>query len=71
MLDESGLSFALNWYMEGLMERSGIAITLEIAEGFERLPSDIELAIFSAGAGISNKYSPPLRQQDSYHPGSS
>jgi PAS domain S-box-containing protein len=46
LLDESGLSFALNWYVEGLMARSGIAITLEIAKNVGRLPSDMELAIF-------------------------
>jgi signal transduction histidine kinase len=46
LLDECGLSSALNWYVQGVAERSGIAITLNIAEDFGRLPSDMELAIF-------------------------
>ena len=46
LLDESGLASALNWYVEGLAERSHVAITLEVADNVERLPSDMELAIF-------------------------
>jgi PAS domain S-box-containing protein len=46
LLDERGLASALNWYIDGLAERSHIAITLHIAENVGRLPSDIELAIF-------------------------
>ncbi|MGC1650902.1 MAG: PAS domain S-box protein [Candidatus Sulfotelmatobacter sp.] len=46
LLDELGLTSALNWYVEGLAQRSGIAIKLEIAANVGRLPSDMELAIF-------------------------
>jgi PAS domain S-box-containing protein len=46
LLDETGLSQAINWYMQGLMERSGLEIELDIAENFGRLPADLELAIF-------------------------
>ncbi len=46
LLDESGLSSALNWYVEGLTERSGIAVTVEVSANVGRLPSDMELAIF-------------------------
>jgi PAS domain S-box-containing protein len=46
LLDESGLSSALSWYVQGLAERSGITITLDTTESFARLPSDMELAIF-------------------------
>jgi PAS domain S-box-containing protein len=46
LLDVSGLSSALNWYLEGLTERSGIDVTLDVAEGIGRLPADMELAIF-------------------------
>ena len=46
LLDETGLSSALRLYLEGLNERSEIAITLDVAEDFGRLPNDIELAIF-------------------------
>jgi PAS domain S-box-containing protein len=46
LLDESGLVSALNWYVEGLAERSHVAITLDVAPNIGRLPSDMELAIF-------------------------
>src|SRR6202167_611853 len=46
LLDESGLASALNWYVEGLADRSDIAITLEVADDVGKLPSDMELAIF-------------------------
>ena len=46
LLDESGLASALNWYVEGLAERSDVAITLDVADDVGRLPSDMELAIF-------------------------
>ena len=46
LLDECGLASALNWYVEGLARRSGIAITLDVADTVGRLPSDMELAIF-------------------------
>jgi signal transduction histidine kinase len=46
MLDESGLSSALRWYVQGLAERSGLDIDLEIAEHFERLAPEMELVIF-------------------------
>ncbi len=46
LLDENGLSEAIRWYMQGLMERSGLSIELSISENFGRLPSDMELAVF-------------------------
>lgn len=46
LLDECGLASALNMYIEGLAERSHIAITLDVAPNVGRLPSDMELAIF-------------------------
>jgi PAS domain S-box-containing protein len=46
LLDESGLSSALQWYVQGLAERSGLNIDLKIPENFERLPGDVELVIF-------------------------
>jgi PAS domain S-box-containing protein len=46
LLDEIGLSSALNWYVQGLVERSGLRITLDIPEDFGRLPRAMELAIF-------------------------
>jgi two-component system, NarL family, sensor kinase len=46
MLDESGLSPALHWYVQGLAERSGLSIELSIPEHFERLAHEMELVIF-------------------------
>jgi PAS domain S-box-containing protein len=46
LLDESGLDSALSWYTHGLMERSGLEITLSIEEDFGRLPRDMELMVF-------------------------
>ena len=46
LLDESGLFSALQWYVQGLSERSGLEITLDISEEFGRLPRDLEIAIF-------------------------
>jgi PAS domain S-box-containing protein len=46
MLDESGLGYALRWYVQGLTERSGLDIDLKIPEDFERLSPEMELVIF-------------------------
>jgi PAS domain S-box-containing protein len=46
LLEESGLAAAVKWYVQGLAERSGIEITFEIAEGFERFDPELELIIF-------------------------
>jgi PAS domain S-box-containing protein len=46
MLDESGLSYALHWYVQGLAERSELNIELTIPENFERLSPELELVIF-------------------------
>ena len=46
MLDQSGLSSALRWYAEGLAERSGLSIELNIPDELERLAPEMELAIF-------------------------
>jgi PAS domain S-box-containing protein len=46
MLDESGLSYALAWYVRGLAERSGLGIELDIPENFGRLSAEMELVIF-------------------------
>ena len=46
MLDESGLSSALRWYIDGLAERSALSIELNIPDNLERLAPEVELAIF-------------------------
>ena len=46
MLDENGLSSAIRWYVDGLVERSGLSIALNIPNDLERLAPEVELAIF-------------------------
>jgi signal transduction histidine kinase/DNA-binding NarL/FixJ family response regulator len=46
LLDDSGISAALQWYVQGLAERSNLRIRLSIAEDFGRLPQDVELGMF-------------------------
>lgn len=47
LLDETGLRAALHWYVEGLVKRSNIQISLEITpQIFPRMAADIETAIF-------------------------
>ena len=47
LLDEVGLVSALRWFLEGLSERSGIAVRLEVdPPDLARLKSEVETAIF-------------------------
>ena len=46
LLDEIGLLSALRWLADGLRQRSGIQIELELPDSLERLPPQHELAIF-------------------------
>jgi len=47
LLDEVGLVSALRWFLEGLSERSGIKVSLEVdPPNMERLLSELETAIF-------------------------
>lgn len=46
LLDDAGLSSALNWYVQGVAERSGIAINLSVSNDVGRLPAEMELAVF-------------------------
>jgi len=46
LLDEIGLAAALNWYVQGVMERSKIDINLSISEDMGRLPPELELILF-------------------------
>jgi signal transduction histidine kinase len=45
-LDEAGFSAAGKWYAEEFAKRSGVQIKLEIPEPAERLPREIEIALF-------------------------
>jgi signal transduction histidine kinase len=46
LLDEAGLDAALRHYAEGFSQRSGLHIDLDVDADFERLPDDVELALF-------------------------
>ena len=46
MLDESGISSALSWYVQGLTERSSLEVNLKVSDNFGRLPPDMELLLF-------------------------
>ena len=46
LLDEAGLASALRWYVEGLTTRSEMRVDLEVPDDFDRLPRDLETAIF-------------------------
>jgi PAS domain S-box-containing protein len=46
MLEELGLRSAIPWYLEGFAKRSGIKTTFEISPDFDRIPRDLELALF-------------------------
>src|SRR5215470_2667750 len=47
LLDETGLRAALDWFIEGLAQRSGIQIAMQVRPDiFPRLAADVETAIF-------------------------
>jgi signal transduction histidine kinase len=46
LLDEVGFPCATEWYVDGFAKRSGIAVTLDVANLDERLPMTIETALF-------------------------
>ncbi|HKS65750.1 MAG TPA: CHASE3 domain-containing protein [Candidatus Acidoferrales bacterium] len=46
LLDEFGFASAAKWYVDGFVKRSKIDVKLEIAPDFERLPEEVELALF-------------------------
>jgi signal transduction histidine kinase len=46
LLDEAGLPSALRWYAEGFAARSGIEVDVQVSPGFDRLPQEMETALF-------------------------
>jgi signal transduction histidine kinase len=46
LLDEVGLLSALRWYGEGFSARSGVEVELDLPHTFERLPQEVETALF-------------------------
>jgi PAS domain S-box-containing protein len=46
LLDEVGLLSALHWFVEGFSKRSGIQINVDVPSKYNRLPQEIEVALF-------------------------
>jgi PAS domain S-box-containing protein len=46
MLEELGLKSAIPWYLDGFTKRSGIKTAFEVSPEFDRIPGDLELALF-------------------------
>ena len=46
MLEELGLKSAIPWYLDGFTKQSGIETTFEVSPEFDRIPGDLELALF-------------------------
>jgi PAS domain S-box-containing protein len=46
MLDEMGLASAIGWYIDGLSQRSGLSVEVNISDNLGRLAPGTELAIF-------------------------
>jgi two-component system NarL family sensor kinase len=46
MLEDIGLEGAVRWYAEGFAKRSGLEMELKVEDSEERLPRELELAVF-------------------------
>lgn len=46
LLDECGLNTAIHWYVDGINQRNGLHVDVEIPKDLRRLSQDAELAIF-------------------------
>ncbi len=46
LLEEIGLQAALHWYTEGLQQRGGLEVQLEIPDDFQRPSREMEITIF-------------------------
>jgi PAS domain S-box-containing protein len=46
MLDETGLASAVRWYVAGFAKRSGLAVRIDVPDGIQRFPHEVEIAVF-------------------------
>lgn len=46
LLDEVGLPFAIQWFIDGFIERTGIVLELNVQAPFPRVDRDIETSLF-------------------------
>jgi len=57
MLDELGLATALQMFVDGFVQRTGIQVRLQLPDGLGRLGPDVELALFRiAQESLANAY---------------
>ncbi len=57
LLDEVGLVFAIRWFVEGFVTRTGIRVTLNLPEDFPRLAPELETSLFRiVQEGLTNIY---------------
>ncbi|HTP40744.1 MAG TPA: sensor histidine kinase [Steroidobacteraceae bacterium] len=57
LLEELGLATALEWLADGFRERSQIALSIAVPAQMDRLPDEVELALFRvAQEALSNVY---------------
>jgi len=57
LLDERGLAAAVRWFADGFTQRSGVAVTLEVPPDLQRLPEEIEMALFRiVQEGLTNTH---------------
>ena len=55
LLDEAGFGSAARWYVDGFAERSGIKVDIDLPSKLDRLPTDVEIALFRAlQEGLTN-----------------
>ncbi len=46
LLEELGLNSAVNWYVAGFAQRTGIQVNLDMAHSLQRLPMNLEILLF-------------------------
>lgn len=46
MLDEAGLLFAIQWYVDGFVKRTNIQVDLDLPQELDRLPQELETTVF-------------------------
>ena len=46
MLDEVGLGSAIRWYADGVAQRGGLVIDLQVPDKLRRMPAEVETALF-------------------------
>jgi PAS domain S-box-containing protein len=68
MLDKLGLRSALLWYVEGLAKRSNLGIEVNIPDNLERLPPEMEVAIFRLVQESLTNNPSPFRKQNCSNP---